>query len=188
MNWWESSTCVNVNVLISSILVVLIWSSTTTISNIIHSHTRWCLLQHSVINHQVKGTSTQRCHLSQHHILWYTLTIIQFGSSCCIQQNLNGLFERTTHQRTCIGSVNTMTSNCHQMTTGSHNIDQQCHMTVVDVWTIERNDIQNFFVQRRSRSFNTQNRQHLNKIIRVSTCRIHTRHGHNICQINTIGF
>ena len=187
MNRRKTSTFINLNPIILHFSFP-VRSSSAIVGNNLHRDISWGQLQHFVVNHNIKCTGSQWCHLSQHNILWNPLAIIQLGSGCGIQQNLNSLLKRTTHQSTCIRSVDTMTSNGHQMTTRCHHINQKRHMTVIDVRTIECNNIQNLFVQSRPSSFYTQYRQNFNKVIGISTSWVNTGNCHNIGQVHTIGF
>jgi hypothetical protein len=60
--------------------------------------------------------------LTKHDVLGNTAAVIKFTNRRSFQQNLDSLFEGTSHQRSRIGTIDAVTGNRHQHATRSHDI------------------------------------------------------------------
>jgi hypothetical protein len=94
-------------------------------------------LEHLRIEKNIKLAGSHRCQLTEHNIFGDTTTVIKFAHGRSLEKNLNSLFEGTSHQSTSIGTIDTVTGDSHQMTTRSHNINQESKMSMINVRTVE---------------------------------------------------
>ena len=67
----------------------------------------------------------------------------------------NRFFKGTSGQSSSLLSVDTVTSDGHQVTFGSHDITQQGQVSIVDVGTIKRDDMVHLFLNTFSHSLDT---------------------------------
>jgi hypothetical protein len=91
------------------------------------SHTLGVVLhhgeQHRAIHDDIKLARTHGCELTKHNVLRHTSTVIKLTESCSLEQNLDSLFEGTTHERTRVVPVDAVTRNGHKHTTLRHDVD-----------------------------------------------------------------
>ncbi|KAH3663772.1 hypothetical protein OGAPHI_005175 [Ogataea philodendri] len=89
---------------------------------------------------------------------------------------------------TSVVSVETVSRDGNQMTSVGHKVNQQSQMSVIDVRTIERNNVQNLLVQRTSGSLDTKHKQNLNKRVRIGSGSVDTINSQHIGKVDTVGF
>ena len=68
--------------------------------------------------------STHGSHLSQHDVLRDTAAVVEFTNSSSLEKNFDRLLERTTHESTSVGTVDTVTSDGRDAATVGHDIDK----------------------------------------------------------------
>jgi uncharacterized protein YbcV (DUF1398 family) len=125
-------------------------------------------VEQALVQVDVELTRSGGRHLSKDQVLRHTTAIVELSERSSLQQNFNCLFERTTHERTIVGTVDTVTSNRSQITTNSHDIDQQSQVTVVNVRTVKGKHEGQFAKHSCTGSLNTEYFENLNKLVGVS--------------------
>mgnify|MGYP007092089247 CR=1 FL=1 len=106
--------------------------------------------------------------------------------TCCVHQHINSLFERASHEGTGVLSIDSMTSDSHQVTFCRHHIAKQSQMPIVYVETIELQHSVHFFLYRLSDGFNTQHTEDFANIVTECTHRVNitlTQHLHHRCSV-----
>jgi hypothetical protein len=78
------------------------------------------ILEHGEIELNVKSTGTHRGHLTKHDVFGNTLAVILVTLRSCLHENLDSLFERGLGKCTSVRSVDTMTSDGHELSSLSH--------------------------------------------------------------------
>jgi hypothetical protein len=139
-----------------------------------------CIVRHNrveqgLVQVDVKLSRSSGCHLSEDQVLRDTTAVVKLSEGSSLQQNLDGLFERTTHERTVIGTVDTMTSDRSQVTTHSHHINQESQVTVINVGTVKGKHLSQFTKDSGTGSLDTEYLENLNKLVGVCTRSIDTR-------------
>ncbi|KAG9966570.1 RNA polymerase II largest subunit, partial [Aureobasidium melanogenum] len=116
-----------------------------------------------------------------HQVIW--------GSDrhCSFEQNLNRLFEGTTHQCTSVSTVDTVTGNSHEVTAGSHNVDQEGKMAMVNIRTVERKHLLEFSHQCGSSSLDTEHAEDIDKVVGVSARRVSALNCKNFLESSSTG-
>jgi hypothetical protein len=125
--------------------------------------------------------------LTQHNVLRYTTAVVKLTEAGGFKKNLNSLFERTTHQRTSVVAVDTVAGDSHKETTLAHDVDEQSHVTMVDVRTVERQDHAQLLEETSSSCFDTKHTQNLDERVGVRLSRIYTFDGEYFSQRSTVG-
>jgi hypothetical protein len=123
--------------------------------------------------------------LTKHDVLRHASAVVKFAKARGFEQNLDSLFEGTTHQRTGIVAVDSVTSDGHQKTTLGHDVDQQSHVTMINIRTIERQHHSQLVEKAGAGSFDTQYPENLDEGVRVRLHRIHAVYGEHISQGGT---
>lgn len=114
------------------------------------------IAEHGFVEVEVEASCSQGCQLTQHDVLGNSLKVIVLRENGSIHQNFHSLLERATHHRTRVHTIDTVTSDSHQVTTIGHHISKSGKMAIVDIGTIERNHSSELFKKGVSHGFNTQ--------------------------------
>lgn len=114
------------------------------------------MTKHVQVEDQFERAGSQRSQLAQHDVFCHTRQVVALSKSSSIQQDVHGLFERASHQGAGLHSIDTVTSDGHQVASVGHHVGQRGQVTIVDVRTIERNHVTNFREQSSSRGFDSQ--------------------------------
>jgi hypothetical protein len=114
------------------------------------------LAKHLLIQEHIRLPSTEMGQLTKHDILGHTTTIVQLTRSSSIHQNFDRFLEGSTHEGTGVGSVDSVSCDCHQMASRSHDIGEKGHVTIIDFGTIELDDRSQFLQEGPTRCFDTE--------------------------------
>lgn len=90
-----------------------------------------------------------------------------------VQQHIDRFFEGASHKCTSVLSVDTVTSDSHEMTFSRHYVTEQGKVTVVHVQTVELQDSVHFFLYRLTDSLNTQYLEYLTNVVTECPNRIY---------------
>ena len=140
-----------------------------------------------LVQEQVHVSSSNSGELAHHNILGNALEDLLFGVDGRIHKHIDRFFEGTTEERSGLNAIDTVAIDGHEMTMHGHDIDEAGQMPVVDVRTIETNDVAKLAEDRSSHSFNTKDLEDLNDVVtdRAGCIDIiHTEDGH---EVGTIG-
>jgi hypothetical protein len=132
-------------------------------------------LEHLGIKKNVELAGSHRCQLTKHDIFRDTTAIIKFTNGSSLEKDLNSFFERTSHESTCIGTIDTMTGDSHQVATRSHDINQERKMSMIDIRTVKCQHLCQFFHQRGAGSLNAEDLEDLDEVIGIGALCINTR-------------
>lgn len=144
-------------------------------------------VEHILVDHDVHLARTGGCQLTKHDVLGNTTAVVQLTAGSSVQENLDRLFERATHESTRISTVDTVTSNCHDHATSCHDIDKKCQMTVVDVGTVEGQHLSELLEEGRTGSLDTEHLDNLEEVVRVGTACVNSINGQDTGQSGTGG-
>jgi hypothetical protein len=147
--------------------------SSTSLSTSTHTVvTRNNSAEHLLVQKDIKLTSTRRSKLTKNNVLGNTTAVVKLTRGGGFEQNLDCLFERTTHECTSVSTVYTVTSDSHEVTASSHDIDQKGQMAMVDIRTIEWKHLLQFSHQGGSSSLNTEHTEDVDEVVGVGTSRV----------------
>ena len=93
--------------------------------------------KHRVVHDNVELSSTHGSKLTEHNVLRYTAAVIELTEAGSLEKNLDSLLEGTTHESSSIIAVDSVTRDGHEETTLRHDVDEERHVTVVDVGAVE---------------------------------------------------
>lgn len=83
------------------------------------------VLEHLNVERDVERAGTHRSKLTEQDALCNTSAVVPLSNGCSFHQDLDRLFERTSHERASIGSVDTVTSDGHEVSAIRHDIHEQ---------------------------------------------------------------
>jgi len=111
--------------------------------------------------------------LSQHDVFGHTLEVVLLGKNGGFEQNFGRFFERATHEGSGFDTIDTVSGDTHQMPSICHDVRQNSKMSIIDVTSIKTDDSSQFFEQRVSDSFYSQDLDDLDDVIRSGSRVIH---------------
>lgn len=117
------------------------------------------------IQQQVEAAGAHSRHLTHNDVLRDTSHGINFGMTCSVHQHIDCFFEGTSHKCSSVLSVDSVTSDGHQVTLCCHDVTQQSKMPIVDVQSIELQDSVHFLLDGLTNSFNSQHAEDLADIV-----------------------
>jgi hypothetical protein len=144
------------------------------------------IFEHSEIELNVESTGTHRSDLTEHDVLRYTLAVILVSLSCSLHEDLDSLLERRFGECTSVCSVDTVSRDGHELSTLSHQVAKQCQVTVVDVGTIELDDVSQLLEQSGSTGLDPENLEYLVRIVRVSPDGVDAIHCQYLLEVATV--
>lgn len=115
------------------------------------------VLEHLDVQRDVEGAGTHWSELTEQDAFCDSGAVISFSNRCSFHQDLDRLFEGTSHERASVGSIDTVTSDSHEVSAIRHHVHEQGQMSVIDTRTSKLDDVPHFAQQRLSCSFDTQN-------------------------------
>lgn len=75
--------------------------------------------------------------LTEHNVLGNAFNRVHFCMHSGLHQNINRFFEGTSHQCAHFLSIDSVTSDRHQITFCRHHIAEQCQMAIIHIGSIE---------------------------------------------------
>ena len=128
-------------------------------------------------------TRTDWTELAKHDVLTHTRHSVPLGKRRRFHENIDGFLERTSHQRTSFRTINTVARDGHQVTSVRHHLDENCQVSVIDVRTVEFDDASEFFQQRVSHGFDTEDSDHFHEMVRGRSRKVHVWVRHDFEQV-----
>lgn len=141
--------------------------------------------EHCLVKVEVEATCSQRGQLTQHNVLCYSLKVIVLREDSSIHQDFHSLLKRATHHGTRVYTIDTVTSNGHQVTTICHHISKSSKMAIVDIRTIKRNNSSEFLEESISHSLNTKHLNDFDDIVGNGARVVDIRETHNLQKIDS---
>lgn len=117
------------------------------------------------VQQQIETAGTHFRQLSHNDVFRDTSHRIYFSVSGCVHQHINSFLEGTSHQSASILSVDTVTSNGHEMSFGCHYVTQQGKMSIVYVQAVELEHSIHFLFHRFSYGFNAQHTEDFANVV-----------------------
>ena len=112
------------------------------------------VLKHIQVQRYVERASAHWRKLPEQDVFGDSCTVILLSYRCGLHQNLDGLFERASHEGTSVCSIYTVTRDSHQRTSVRHNIDQKGQMSIINARATKFDNVSHFTKQRLTSSLN----------------------------------
>jgi len=162
--------------------VVVACTSGGTHLRVVFNHSK----KHGIIHDNLKLSCTHGCKLTKHDVLGNASAVVKLTIASSIQQDLHSLFEGTTHQCTGIVAVDSVTCNSHEETALAHDVDEDGHVSVIDIGTVEGKHSVQLAQQTLTCSFDTENSKNLDKRVGIRVLGIYAFNGKHFGQGDTI--
>ena len=132
---------------------------------------------------ETEFTRTDGTELTKHDVFTHTSHSVSLRKCCRFHKDIDGFLKRASHQRTSFRAVNTVTCDGHQVTSIRHYLDENRQVSVVDVRTVEFDNASEFFQQRVSHGFDTEDGDHFHEMVRGSSREINIWVRHDFEQV-----
>lgn len=139
------------------------------------------------IKEKIKAARSHARQLTHNNILRNASHWINFSMTCCIHQHIDSFLKRASHKCTSILSIDSMTSDSHQVTFCCHDVTKQCKMTIIDVKTVELQNCIHFLLNRLTNGFNSKHAKDLTNVVTECSNRINitfTKNFHKRCSVS----
>ena len=119
-----------------------------------------------LVKKEIDVTCAHTGELSHHDVLCDSTQHLFFSIECSVVEHVHCFLEGTSQKRPRLNTINSMAVDGHQMAMHCHHIHETCKVAIVDVGTIEGNNVAQFAQNRRANTLDSQHRKDFNDVVR----------------------